>query len=252
MAIKEIPEDRFYQNEIRKDPSASILGEEKKWFIDEKENLLGIVILDKIDNDWAFVILGKEDDDQYRAVDVDASYESPDAAENSLLDRMSKYEKEDKKTEELYSDNEDKSSSILLLDVNDEIKKYLRKHPEKLYELTPRKFEELVASILEDLGFDVTLTKQTRDGGTDIIARIRNAVTSFLILVECKKYSPENKVDVGIIREVVGVQTFKNPSKSIIVTTSRFTKDAIKEASQMKDKLDLKDYGSLKEWLSKY
>ncbi|WP_332023252.1 restriction endonuclease, partial [Kaistella sp.] len=118
--------------------------------------------------------------------------------------------------------------------------------------LTPRKFEELVASILEDLGFDVTLTKQTRDGGSDIIASIRNAVTSFLILVECKKYSPENKVDVGIIREVVGVQTFKNPSKSIIVTTSRFTKDAIKEASQMKDKLDLKDYDNLKEWLSKY
>ncbi len=79
-----------------------------------------------------------------------------------------------------------------------------------------------------------------------------NAVTSFLILVECKKYSPENKVDVGIIREVVGVQTFKNPSKSIIVTTSTFTKDAIKEASQLKDKLDLKDYNNLKDWLSKY
>ncbi|WP_332023250.1 hypothetical protein, partial [Kaistella sp.] len=125
MAIREISKDKFYLNDIQKDPMASVLGEEKKWFIDEKENLLGIVILDKIDNDWALVILGKEENDQYRAVDVDASYESLNSAQNSLVDRMSKYEKEDKKTEELYSDNEDETSSILLLDVNDEIKKYL-------------------------------------------------------------------------------------------------------------------------------
>ncbi len=86
---------------------------------------------------------------------------------------MTQYEEQDEKTEELYSDDSIENSSILLTDVNDEIKKYLSKHPEKLHDLTSRKFEELVASILEDLGFDVTLTKQTRDGGTDIIASIR-------------------------------------------------------------------------------
>lgn len=252
MAIRQISEHEFYKNNVQKNPMAFVLGEEKKWFIDEGKNLLGLVILDKIDKDWSFVILAKDEDNQFRAVDVATSFNSEDYAKDTLLVKMIQYEEQDEKKEELYSDDSIENSSILLTDVNDEIKKYLSKYPEKLYDLTPRKFEELVASILEDLGFDVTLTKQTRDGGTDIIASIRNAVTSFLILVECKKYSPENKVDVGIIREVVGVQTFKNPSKSIIVTTSTFTKDAIKEASQFKDKLDLKDYNNLKEWLSKY
>lgn len=252
MAIRQISEQEFYENNIQKNPMAFVLGEEKKWFVDSDKNLLGIVILDKIDKDWSYVILGKDEDGQFRAVDVNASIQSNDYATDALIVKMTKYEEQDEKTEELYSDVSSESSSALLTDVNDEIKKYLSKHPEKLYDLTPRKFEELVASILEDLGFDVTLTKQTRDGGTDIIASIRNALTSFLILVECKKYSPENKVDVGIIREVVGVQTFKNPSKSIIVTTSTFTKDAIKEASRLKDKLDLKDYNNLKDWLSKY
>ena len=252
MAIRQISEQEFYENNIQKNPMAFVLGEEKKWFVDSDKNLLGIVILDKIDKDWSYVILGKDEDGQFRAVDVNSSIQSNDYATDALIVKMTKYEEQDEKTEELYSDVSSESSSALLTDVNDEIKKYLSKHPEKLYDLTPRKFEELVASILEDLGFDVTLTKQTRDGGTDIIASIRNALTSFLILVECKKYSPENKVDVGIIREVVGVQTFKNPSKSIIVTTSTFTKDAIKEASRLKDKLDLKDYNNLKDWLSKY
>jgi HJR/Mrr/RecB family endonuclease len=85
-------------------------------------------------------------------------------------------------------------ASILVTDINTELKRYLNKHPEKLYDLTLRKFEELIASILEDLGFEVELTQATRDGGSDIIAYIRNAVCEYLTLVECKKYSPENKV----------------------------------------------------------
>jgi HJR/Mrr/RecB family endonuclease len=252
MAIRKISEREFYENSIQKNPMASVLGEEKKWFIDNDKNLLGIIVLDKIDKDWSYVVLAKDEDNEFRAVDVDASMQSMDYAENALLIKMRTYEKEDQKSEILYDGSEIEKSSVILTDVNEEIKKYLSKNPEKIHDLSPRKFEELVASILEDLGFDVTLTKQTRDGGSDIIASIKNALTSFLILVECKKYSPENKVDVGIIREVVGVQTFKNPSKSIIVTTSTFTRDAIKEASQLKDKLDLKDYSNLKEWLSRY
>lgn len=96
------------------------------------------------------------------------------------------------------------------------------------------------------------LTKATRDGGSDIIASIKNAVTSFLVLVECKKYSQDNKVGVGIIREVVGVHALRRPSKSIIVTTSFFSKDAINEAGLFKEDLELKDYNALKGWLNNY
>ncbi len=77
MAIRQISEQEFYENiNVQKNPMAFVLGEEKKWFIDDDKNLLGIVILDKIDKDWSFVILAKDEDNQFRAVDVAASLNS--------------------------------------------------------------------------------------------------------------------------------------------------------------------------------
>lgn len=251
MTAKEISEDQFYSYSVLKSPMASAIGEEIKWFQDETNNLLGTVIQDKIDKDWSYVILALDEDGQYRATEVNASIDSEDSSENELLRKMSELANKGEIQEELYK-SEIVEPKISLTDINDEIKRYFNKHPEKLYDLSPRKFEELIASILKDFGFDVELTKATRDGGSDIIASIRNAVTSFLVLVECKKYSPDNKVGVGIIREVAGVHSLRQPSKSIIVTTSFFTKDAIKEAAQHKEKLDLKDYYNLKQWLSGY
>jgi DNA-binding transcriptional regulator/RsmH inhibitor MraZ len=58
----------------------------------------------------------------------------------------------------------------LITDMRSVVKQYFRKHPEKLYDISPRDFEKLVAEILRDMGFDVVLTKVTRDGGVDIYA----------------------------------------------------------------------------------
>ncbi|MBC8643975.1 restriction endonuclease [Flavobacterium lindanitolerans] len=254
MKIKSITERTFYSRNIQKHEMASMLGKEEKWFEESDNNLLATIIRDKVDNDWAYMILAKERNDEYRAVEVDVSFQTMEVAENQLMIKLNKLITSGEYKEELYSDNEtsETSSSLIITDINEEVKKYLKKHPEKLHDLSPRKFEELVASILEDMGLDVTLTKETRDGGSDIIARVKNSIASFLILVECKKYSPEHKVNVGIIREVAGVHSLKEPSKSIIVTTSTFTKDAIKEAALHKEKIELKDYYNLKDWLNTY
>jgi HJR/Mrr/RecB family endonuclease len=132
------------------------------------------------------------------------------------------------------------------------LKNYLAKHPKSLHNLSPRKIEELIASIMKDFGFDVELTKATRDGGRDIIAYMRNTINHYLTYVECKKYSERNKVGVGIIREVVGVHHLRNANKSMIVTTGFFTKDAVEESKLIENKLDLKDYNDIKNWLDHY
>jgi len=236
---------------------ASVIGEEVEWFQDKENNLLGTVIQDKIDKDWGYVIMAKDSDGEFRAVEVNASLESFDKAETELLNKLAEFANSGEFKEELYKDPApiseiEKPKAITIANIDEEVKNYFKRHPEKLYDLSPRKFEELVASILEDLGFDVKLTQETRDGGSDIIASIKNSVTSFLVLVECKKYSPENKVGVGIIRQVAGVHSLREPSKSIIVTTSYFTEDAKKWVSEYNEKLDLKDYNNLKEWLKRY
>ena len=136
--------------------------------------------------------------------------------------------------------------------VNDELIRYLAKHPELLYELQPRRFEELVAELLHSQGFEPTLTPRTRDGGRDILAARSDALGSLLYLVECKRYAPKNKVGVEVVRAIHGVTQAERATKGVIVTTSSFTKDAIAFASPLKFGIGLHDFEALKSWLDSY
>jgi len=126
-----------------------------------------------------------------------------------------------------------------------------------IYRISTREFEQIIAEIFKRQGFDVTLTKRTRDGGKDVIAINKNALgleTSYFI--ECKRHALESKVDVGIVREVYGVHSSRNgPNKSIIATTSTFTPDAIKYAStELRSRWDmeLKDINDVLLWIRNY
>jgi len=70
----------------------------------------------------------------------------------------------------------------------------LRKHPESVHDLPPRKFEELLAELLSDMGWRVELTPATRDGGKDILAYLNTDVGEILCLVEAKKHRRDRKV----------------------------------------------------------
>ena len=155
--------------------------------------------------------------------------------------------------DEIYK-NEDVSEALpsLIIDVNKELMSYLAKHPHKLYDLSPRKFEELVAEILKDFGFDVTLTPSTRDGGKDILAYMRNQITSCLMFVECKKWKPEQRVGIEVVQRMYAVQQVNNANKSMIVTTSFFSKPAIVESKRYEYMMDLKDYDDLTSWMKQY
>ena len=39
-----------------------------------------------------------------------------------------------------------------------------------IYDISPREFEEVIERVLQDQGFETTLTQQTRDDGRGIIA----------------------------------------------------------------------------------
>jgi len=126
-----------------------------------------------------------------------------------------------------------------------------------LRELTPRKFEEVVAEVFRKKGFTVELTKRTRDGGKDIIAIHTDSLgISNKYFIECKCYSEESKVGVDVVRSLYGIRNTKDgPNKAIIVTTSTFTSDARKfvekEASSSWD-LSLVDRNQLIQWVDDY
>ena len=55
-------------------------------------------------------------------------------------------------------------------DEEKEIIEYFKKHPRQMYNMAPRAFEELIAAIFRNQGFETTLTPESKDGGFDIIA----------------------------------------------------------------------------------
>ncbi len=118
-----------------------------------------------------------------------------------------------------------------------------------------RVFEEIVAEIFRKFGYEIELTKRTRDGGKDIIALRKSgeAVTERL-LIECKHW--QSKIDVKPIRNLIGVAVTQDdlPTGIILATTSTFTKDAkeLKLNSTISIELDLKDYNDVLNWIGDY
>jgi restriction endonuclease Mrr len=112
-----------------------------------------------------------------------------------------------------------------------------------------REFESIVAELLYSLGFEVELTRRTRDGGVDIIA-VRNYVTNDRYLIQCK-YS-EHKISVSTVREVLGVLEDAKATKAIVVTTQGFTPDAKAFIERNNWRLEGKDFSDVLSWVEHY
>jgi hypothetical protein len=118
--------------------------------------------------------------------------------------------------------------------------------------VTHRQLEEIVAELLHKFGYEVELTKRTRDGGRDVIAIGRSAIKDDKYLIECKHWA--EKVGVSVVRELIGVGRIEPNSGLVIVSTSGFTSDAriLASADQVRWELALKDKADLEAWIAKY
>lgn len=135
--------------------------------------------------------------------------------------------------------------------VEEELYAEIRNDPELMYQMPPRKFEELIASIFRNQGFYVELTPESRDGGYDVLAVQKDSITGDRnYLVECKRYKAQNKVGVGIVRSLLGVVVDQKATKGIVATTSFFTKDAVSFEERNTTLLQLSDYDNLLMWLA--
>lgn len=85
--------------------------------------------------------------------------------------------------------------------------------------LSPRDFENLVARLLERIGYNVKLTAASRDGGVDILARRPGPLTAESIIVECKHY-PGRTVPVHEVRALYGILSHQGDAQRAILVTS--------------------------------
>lgn len=138
----------------------------------------------------------------------------------------------------------------LVKEIDSELLTYLSRHPQKMYSLHPRGFEDLVAKIFRHHGYKVTLTQETRDGGFDFRGILVDGLgTPFLTCVETKRYAKDRPVGVSVVRGIYGIIAAKGASRGVIVTTSRFTRDAKAFQQTVSDILTLYDYNDLTRWL---
>lgn len=99
---------------------------------------------------------------------------------------------------------------------------------EQLRKMDPYQFEEYVAWIYRCLGYtDAYATQKSADGGKDVI--FRDLITQKLCYIECKRFY-KTVVTRPIVQKVVGSALADEQIPYAIVTTGRFTKEAIIEA----------------------
>ena len=122
--------------------------------------------------------------------------------------------------------------------------------PELLFAVNSREFECLVAEVLWRGGYNVEVTRQSRDGGVDIYAsRIEPNGLRGLYFVQCKRQSKQNRVGVRPVRELYGVVCARNATGGIVITTSFFTSPAKKFQSSVPNRMALQDNNDVLRWL---
>lgn len=135
---------------------------------------------------------------------------------------------------------------------NEALVEGLRRQPDSIYDLSWRKFEELIAELLSDLGYEVELTPPTHDGGRDILAYMTTPHGRLLCLVETKKHSRDRPVGVRLVRELYGTLIDADASSAMLVTTSSFSTYAKALEQRHQYKLALRDYSDVIKWIEDY
>ena len=142
-----------------------------------------------------------------------------------------------------------------VLQINDDLMHYIAEEPMSMHELSPREFEKIIAELFKKLGYEVELTKQTRDGGVDIYIAEKTNIGKFLFLVECKHYAPNRPVGIEVIRNMYGVlgMNKRNPTGAIIATTSHFAKGVREEILEqnLEHRISLHDFEYISDLLAK-
>lgn len=109
-----------------------------------------------------------------------------------------------------------------------DVRKYLHIKKDKVFDLHPRAFEEVVGSVFKDYGWEVRVTAYTGDGGIDIVLTDGTKTVG----VQVKKHKKEKKVEAEQIRALAGALMLNGMTEGVFVTTSSYRRGAIKTAEK--------------------
>jgi restriction system protein len=98
----------------------------------------------------------------------------------------------------------------------------LKDDPNLAFQISPEKWEEIVAGAYNRAGFDeVTLTPRSGDYGRDVIA-VKKGIGSVRVIDQVKAFRPPRLVTAHDVRALMGVLHCDGASKGFVTTTSDF------------------------------
>jgi len=119
-----------------------------------------------------------------------------------------------------------------------------------LSELSWRNFEKLIATLLEQSGWCIELTRGSKDGGIDVIATMEDSEVGLIkALWQAKKHSLKNKVRIHEVRELSAIRDNQKATKGMLVTTSHLTRGALEWIQQDEYRLGFKDKSDVEKWV---
>lgn len=159
----------------------------------------------------------------------------------------------DRKPKRAKQNRQSKNETSLDVNIGDEEQAWTAAlHKILTEELSPGAFEKLIQRVLRESGFiQVDVTGRSGDGGIDGkgIAKI-HGLMSFHVVFQAKRYKGK-AITSGDIRNFRGAMVGR-ADKGLFVTTSSFTRDALKEATRDgATPIDLLDGDELAETLRK-
>ncbi|MEL6560128.1 MAG: restriction endonuclease [Bacteroidota bacterium] len=141
-----------------------------------------------------------------------------------------KYLERNTSPNELVQEKKEKEEEDLLIDRGKEFTTNQRSLlKEKLHQMDPFAFEELVKFLMEAMGYeDVEVTPKSRDKGVDVIGTIENGISSVKEVIQVKRF--RKNINRDIVSQLRGDVPLFEAYRGTIITTSDFTKDAKESA----------------------
>jgi hypothetical protein len=128
----------------------------------------------------------------------------------------------------------------------------LRRDPRRVYDLSPRRFEEVVAELLASFGWEISLRSRTGDEGFDMLGISRSTAGSETArVVQCRLHTPDRPVGRREMRRLVATRELLRMPRALLVAPSGVTRDAAEFAEKFPG-IDIADFDVFAEWLSRY
>ena len=127
---------------------------------------------------------------------------------------------------------------------------YLSRQITEIGDVHWRQFEYLTGEYFRKNGYEVEVTQGRGDGGIDVIARKTDPISGpQMILVQCKKYSEHNPVQVDSVRAFWATVDDAGATKGIVATTSRLTSGAKDYCKAKLYRMDSAEKSRIEDWI---